>query len=48
MRIAIVDDIASERENLNGRVAAQADRLSHDGQVYCKKDTPKFSLGKCP
>lgn len=35
MRIAIVDDIASERENLKGRVAAQADRLSLDAAVFC-------------
>ncbi len=35
MRIAIVDDIASERENLKSRVAAQADRLSLDSAVFC-------------
>ena len=35
MRIAIVDDIASERETLKSRVAAQADRLSLDAAVSC-------------
>lgn len=35
MRIAIVDDIASERENLKGRVSAQADRLSLEAAVSC-------------
>ncbi len=35
MRIAIVDDIASERENLKSRVAAQAARLSLDAAVSC-------------
>ena len=35
MRIAIVDDIASEREILKGRVAVQAARLSLDVAVSC-------------
>ncbi len=35
MRIAIVDDIASERETLKSRVAAQAARLSLDAAVSC-------------
>lgn len=35
MRIAIVDDIASEQETLKGRVAAQAARLSFDAAVSC-------------
>ena len=48
MRTAIVDDIASERENLNGRMAAQADRLSHDGQVYCKRTLPNSHLESVP
>ncbi len=33
MRIAIVDDIASERENLKARINAQLDRLSLDAVV---------------
>ena len=35
MRIAIVDDIASERETLKSRVAVQAGRLSLDAAVFC-------------
>ena len=35
MRIAIVDDIASERETLKNRVAAQTARLSLDAAVSC-------------
>ena len=35
MRIAIVDDIASEREILKGRVAVQAARLFLDAAVSC-------------
>ncbi len=35
MRIAIVDDIASERENLKARVTAQLARLSLDSVVHC-------------
>lgn len=35
MRIAIVDDIASERETLKNRVSVQADRLSLDAAVSC-------------
>ena len=35
MRIAIVDDIASERETLKSRVAAQTARLSLDAAVSC-------------
>ena len=33
MRIAIVDDIASERETLKKRIAEQADRLSTDAAI---------------
>ncbi len=42
MRIAIVDDIASERETLKGRVAAQADRLSLDAAVSCYSSGTDF------
>ena len=35
MRIAIVDDIASERETLKERVAVQTARLSLDAAVSC-------------
>lgn len=35
MRIAFVDDIASERETLKNRVATQAARLSLDAAVSC-------------
>lgn len=42
MRIAIVDDIASERETLKGWVAAQADRLSLDAAVSCYSSGTDF------
>ena len=44
MRIAIVDDIASEREILKGRVAVQAARLSLDAAVFCYTSGTDFIL----
>lgn len=35
MRIAIVDDIASERETLKAGLDTQLTRLSLDAAVYC-------------
>lgn len=42
MRIAIVDDIASERETLKSRVAAQAARLSLDAAILDYASGPDF------
>ena len=42
MRIAIVDDIASERETLKNRVAAQTARLSLDAAVSCYSSGTDF------
>lgn len=42
MRIAIVDDIASEREILKGWVAVQAARLSLDAAVSCYASGTNF------
>ena len=45
MRIAIVDDIASERENLKERVTAQLARLSLEAAIFCYASGTDFLAG---